>query len=302
MDDDHWAQMMEWAYNHPDRVLSPSEVPEADRPKPCIKIAKETYDNFSTMIKNRLPGIPGNTVMNLVKVFGGADSINAVNPADIYSLRLPTINSRAGIIPVPDMTRFNPKDPFGGRTVWTWGLVHGTTVGAATSILLEGIIRPSDWDHQNHKDPKRSGFPNFGLFAMGQPMPNRDPEIPQWLVTDLTDRAAKRGKGQQPILVGAIYRGKHAHAAFKAGGNDRVQLKVAQRGVATSSEKYTVAHSAHTQVRFIAVTWDTIPTATDLRSDDSDDLDYRSSAKNWRPPHEHSDQKHFQYPLRVFPF
>ena len=127
-------------------------------------------------------------------------------------------------------------------------------------------------------------------------------EIPQWLVTDLTDRAAKRGKGQQPILVGAIYRGKHAHAAFKAGGNDRVQLKVAQRGVATSSEKYTVAHSAHTQVRFIAVTWDTIPTATDLRSDDSDDLDYRSSAKNWRPPHEHSDQKHFQYPLRVFPF
>ena len=158
--------MVEWAYNHPDRVLSPSEVPEADRPKPCIKIAKETYDNFSTMIKNRLPGIP-------VKVFGGADLINAVNPADIYSLGLPTINSRAGIIPVPDMTRFNPKDPFGGRTAWTWGLVHGTTVGAATSILLEGIIRPSDWDH--HKDPKRSGFPNFGLLAMGQV---RDPFIP----------------------------------------------------------------------------------------------------------------------------
>ena len=128
------------------------------------------------------------------------------------------------------MTRFNPKDPFDGRTVWTWGLVHGTTVGAATSILLEGIIRPSDWDH--HKDPKRSGFPNFGLFAMGQQMPNRDPEIPQWLVSDLTDRAAKRGKGQQPILVGAIYRGKHAHVAFKAGGNDKVQLKVAQMGAA----------------------------------------------------------------------
>ena len=87
MDDDHWARMVEWAYNHPDRVLSPSEVPEADRPKPCIKIAKETYDKFSTMIKNRLPGIPGNTVMNLVKVFfGGADLINAVNPDDIYSL------------------------------------------------------------------------------------------------------------------------------------------------------------------------------------------------------------------------
>ena len=179
MDDDHWPRMVEWAYNHPDRVLSPSEVPEADRPKPCIKIAKETVERFSTMLKSRLSGIPGNTVMNLVKVFGGADLINAVVPDDIYSLHLPTINSMAGIIPVPDLARFNPKDRFEGSTCWTWGLVHGTTVSAATSILLEGIIRPSDWEH--HKDPKSSGFPNFGLFAMGQPMPNRDPEIPPWL-------------------------------------------------------------------------------------------------------------------------
>ena len=60
--------------------------------------------------------------------------------------------------------------------------------------------------------------------------------------------------------------------AFKAGGNDRVQLKVAQRGVATSSEKYRVAHSAHTQVRFIAVTWETIPSIEDLKSDDSEEV------------------------------
>ena len=163
------------------------------------------------------------------------------------------VNSNAGIIPVPDLERFNPKPPFGNNMSYTWGLVHGTTVSAATYILLEGLNRPADWDH--HKDSKMSAFPNFGLFAMGQQMANRDTELPRWLVTDLTDPAAKRGKGQQPILVGAIYRGKYAHAAFKAGGNDRVQLKVAQRGVATSNEKYTVAHSANTQVRFIAVTW-----------------------------------------------
>ena len=124
---------------------------------------------------------------------------------------------------------------------------------------------------------------------MGQQMPNRDPEIPQWLVFDLTDRAAKRGKGQQPILVGAIYRGKHAHVAFKAGGNDRAQLKVAQRGVATSNEKYTVAHSANTLVRFIAVTWENIPAAEDLGSDSDEEVGYRSSALNWRPPHEPSE-------------
>ena len=120
-------------------------------------------------------------------------------------------------------------------------------------------------------------------------MPNRDTELPHWLVRTLTDRAAKRGKGQQPILVGAIYRGKYEHVAFKAGGNDKVQIQVAKRGVSTSSEKYTVVHSANTQVRFIAVTWDSIPQDPDLRSEESDDANYRSSARNWQPPHERSD-------------
>ena len=92
MDDDHWAKLVEWAYTHPERVLSPSEVPEAERPKPCVKIARDTLDRFSTMINERLPGIPGNTVTNLVKVFGGADLINSVNPDDIYSMELPTAN------------------------------------------------------------------------------------------------------------------------------------------------------------------------------------------------------------------
>ena len=121
-------------------------------------------------------------------------------------------------------------------------------------------------------------------------MPNRDSELPHWLVKQLTDRAAKRGKGQQPILVGAIYRGKFEHVAFKAGGNDiRSKFKWEKRGVSTSSEKYRVVHSANTQVRFIAVTWDSIPQDHDLRSEDSDDVTYRSSARNWRPPHERSD-------------
>ena len=103
-------------------------------------------------------------------------------------------------------------------------------------------------------------------------MPNRDSEIPKWQLQDLIDRASKRGKGQQPILVGAIYRGKYAHGALKAGGNDLVQLKVAQCGVATSNEKYTVAHSANTQVRFIAVTWENIPSLLDdVQSEESDD-------------------------------
>ena len=59
MDDDHWPKMMEWAYRHPDRVQSPNEVPEAERPKPCIKIAQETVDRFSSMLKTPSLGHPG---------------------------------------------------------------------------------------------------------------------------------------------------------------------------------------------------------------------------------------------------
>ena len=85
IDDEHWGKLVKWAYKHPDRVLSPSEVPEAERPRPNVKIARDTLDKFCSMINERLPGIPGNTVTNLVRVFSGSDLINAVNPDDIYS-------------------------------------------------------------------------------------------------------------------------------------------------------------------------------------------------------------------------
>ena len=125
---------------------------------------------------------------------------------------------------------------------------------------------------------------------MGQQISPGDTEMPHGLMIQLLDRAAKRGKGQQPILIGALYRGKYEHIALKAGGNDLVQLKVAQMGIATSSEKYAVAHSAHTQVRFVAVTWDKIPTLQDTQSDSSEATDYRSNPKNWTAPEELRDQ------------
>ena len=103
----------------------------------------------------------------------------------------------------------------------------------------------------------------------------------------LLDRASKRGKGQQPILVGALYRGNREHAALKAGDNDMVQLKVAQVGLATTSEKYVAAQSAHTQVRFIAVTWENLPALASLVSEEeSDDIKCRSSRRNWTAPKE----------------
>ena len=123
---------------------------------------------------------------------------------------------------------------------------------------------------------------------MGQQVSRGDTELPRWAEITLLDRASKKGKGQQPILVGALYRGAKQHVAMKAGGNDAVQIKVAKLEVATSSEKYVVTHSAHTQVRVIAVTWEELPPLESIDADDDepDNVKYRQSRNSWREPPE----------------
>ena len=69
------------------------------------------------------------------------------------------------------------------------------------------------------------------------------------------DNAQKRGKGQQDVLLGALYRGAEAHISYKAGGNETAQISVADKGKATMSEKYTVAHSQHVGLKFFALKW-----------------------------------------------
>ena len=39
---------------------------------------------------------------------------------------------------------------------------------------------------------------------------------------------------------------------FQAGGNDKAQVQVGKKGVANTSEKYTIAHSNHVGLHFIA--------------------------------------------------
>ena len=100
-----------------------------------------------------------------------------------------------------------------------------------------------------------------------------------------------KGKGQLPVLIGAIYRGSKQHVALKAGGNDEVQLKVAQQGVVTTSEKYIVAHSAHVSIRFAAVTWNDLPPITprETGDDDSDNVSYRQPRNSYEEPNDSGD-------------
>ena len=191
-DDDQWVRCVEWARKHPQRVKAANELREADRPKPCIKSKQDAMRHFSEMLRDRCKeGIPAQAVNNLVKVFGAADLINAVVASDIHTVHLPDMKLTAGVIPVPDMERFNPKPAFGGSTSHTWGLVRGTTLTRATAILIEGLIRPADWEHDD--DSKKSQLPTFGLFSSGQQISPGDAELPHWAEQTLLDRASKRG-------------------------------------------------------------------------------------------------------------
>ena len=59
-------------------------------------------------------------------------------------------------------------------------------------------------------------------------MANSDSTIPPWAERDLLDSAGKKEKGQQ-IIIGAMYHGAYEHTAYKAGGNEKGQLRVADR-------------------------------------------------------------------------
>ena len=81
---------------------------------------------------------------------------------------------------------------------------------------------------------------------------NRENLIPDWASRGLMDSSQKRGKGQQKVLIGALYRGADNHIGYKAGGNETAQIAVAERGIATTSQNYTMAHSNHMGQQFFS--------------------------------------------------
>ena len=92
------------------------------------------------------------------------------------------------------------------------------------------------------------------------------------------DSAQKRGKGQQAVLIPALYRGSEAHISYKAGGNETAQISVADRGIATTSEKYTVAQSKHVGPKFFALKWQNLQIDDDDDRSSSDDLTYTEAS------------------------
>ena len=113
-------------------------------------------------------------------------------------------------------------------------------------------------------------MPTFGAFYLGREIAKSD-TVPEWAAKDLMDTIQKKGKGQQEVIVGAMYRGACPHTAFKAGGNETAQISVADKGVATTSEKYTIANSNHVGLKFIALKWQNLPAFEDDGDSSSDE-------------------------------
>jgi hypothetical protein len=195
------------------------------------------------------------------------------------------------VMPLPDISRFQMPPPFGGQQSHTWALCHGTTIRTSQQILLEGKIRPAIWSY--HRNPQRCHLPTFGAFYIGREVSNTDQVFPSWAEKELLDSMEKKGKGQQEITVGAMYRGARDHLALKAGGNEKGQLNVAGKGIVTTPEKYTIAHSNHVGLKFIALKWADLKSANSSTMHPIDLGDTDSEEVNYRPNEErHSNRRH----------
>ena len=132
----------------------------------------------------------------------------------------------------------------------------------------------------------KSDVPTFWcLYYMGLEI-GRDDKIPDWAARKLMDRSQKWGKGEQKVLIGALYRGADSHVSYKGGGNEMAQVHVANCGIVTASEKYTIAHSNHVGLQYFALKWTNLPVENGDDEDTSSDVNYRGKRRRRSEPKE----------------
>jgi hypothetical protein len=261
-----------------------NELKAEERPQPTTSIPQDEYDAAMEQLHQVDPRIPSDVLAKAVQLFFSTNLLPDYDLSTCYVRELPHTNMLALIMPLPEISRFSMPPPFDNQHNHTWALCHGTTIKTAQLILLEGKIRPANWSY--HKNPQKCHLPTFGAFYLGREISNADKTIPTWIETALLDSMEKKGKGQQDVTVGAMYRGAHEHIAFRAGGNEKAQVNVGDKGIATTSEKYTIAHSNHVGLHFIALKWadlkgptssDKKPREIDFGDTDSEDYNYRGN-------------------------
>ena len=204
-------------------------------PSRPLSIQQEEYDVAMEQLHQVDPRIPGDVLKKAgptvlqhqptsfrTTIFPPAMSVNFPIPTCLHSsCRCQTsVGSRCHL-------------PLANNTITPGHFVTARPSKTAQLILLEGKIRPANWSY--HKNPQRCHLPTFGAFYIGREVSNADKTIPAWAETDLLDSMEKKGKGQQDVTVGAMYRGSEEHIAFKAGGNEKAQLGVGDKGIVNTS-------------------------------------------------------------------
>ena len=270
---EEWIRGVKFGLRRPDRMPAASEVPYELQPKPTKTVEIEEFNRAVATLKQVDSKIPNEIAKKAINLLFSTNLLPGFDLEKPFIIELPSTNMLALIIPLPETSHFQMPPPFKNHQNHTWALLHGTTIETSQAILLEGKIRPANWSF--NKDYIRCDMPTFGAFYLDREISKSD-TFPEWAAKELMDIIQKKGKGQQDVIVGAMYRGACQHTAFKAGGNEMAQLSVAEKGIATTSEKYTIAHSNHVGLKFIALKWQNPPqTVDDDKESSSDDSTYR---------------------------
>jgi hypothetical protein len=204
------------------------EVPPELKPRPTISMDVEAFHEAVKTLQQLDGRIPPDITKKAIHLLFSTNLLPGYELNKAYVMELPSTNVHTLILPLPPSIYQIPK-PFKSNHNHTWALLHGTNISTSQAILLEGKIRPANW--QFNRNYQKCDVPSFGAFFLGREVANTDADIPDWAIKELMDTIQKKGKGQQEINIGAMYTGACQHIAFKAGGNERAQLAVAEHGV-----------------------------------------------------------------------
>ena len=267
---EEWIRGGKFALRHPDRMRAASEIAPEDKPQPSQMMEIKDFDRAVEILRQVDSRTPSDVIDKAIQLLFSTYLLPEYDLRNAYILDLPSTNMLALIFPLPDSKHFQMPPPFRKHQNHTWALLHGTTLRTSQLIILEGKIRPTNWTY--NKNFQRCHMPTFGAFYLGREISNSDKTFPDWVAKELMDTIQKKGKGQQDVVIGAMYQGACQHTAFKAGGNEMAQLSVAEKGVATTSEKYTIAHSNHVGLKFIALKWQNLTDKIDVGDSSSREL------------------------------
>jgi hypothetical protein len=99
-------------------------VAEKDRPQVITTLNTQLPDPVEEGIRNVAAGIPTDCCTTMVQILAGAGLLDKVDLTMARCLVLPKTEKFALVIPMPEIPLFQQKLPFGGKTAYSWALVH----------------------------------------------------------------------------------------------------------------------------------------------------------------------------------